>query len=135
MGLLDSVTGALGGGGKGPQALLQKVLPMLTSAGGFEGILGKFRQAGLGRKVDSWIGTGPNEPLTGDEVEQALGTETIAGLAKDTGMDAGEVKGGLASMLPGLVDKLSPGGKVDVSKLGDLAKGLDLGSLGKLFGR
>ena len=138
----DMLGGMLGGlGGSNP--LLKMLLPMLmgggalgSKLGGLSGLLSKFQGAGMGGKVNSWVGTGANEPLTGDEVQQALGDDVINEMSQESGLPAHEVKGGLAGMLPGLVDKLSPSGSMPgADQLGGLVKGLDLGSLTKMFGQ
>ncbi len=132
LGPLGSLLSGLGGG----NPLLKMLLPMLLGGGalgglgGLGGLLGKFTQAGMGTKVNSWVGTGANEPLDASEVEQALGAETLGAMAKESGMGTSEVAGGLAGMLPGLVNQLTPKGSVpDQGQLGGLMKGLDLKSL------
>lgn len=159
MGLMDVVGGLLGGkkkkggaaaslpggielpaglsnllGGNGN--LLKVLLPLLAGGagglGGLGGLLSKFNQSGHGGKAQSWVSTGANEPISPDEVEQALGADQVAKLAADAGVSHDEAKSGLASMLPGLVDKLTPGGNLpDAGQIGGLIKGLDLG---KIFG-
>jgi uncharacterized protein YidB (DUF937 family) len=157
MGLLDILKGAMGGSKKAaaPQAqdpissmlgglgggnpLLKMLLPMLMGGGaagalgglgGLGGLLGKFTGAGMGNKVNSWVGTGENEALSPDDVHQALGADTIDAMAKESGLPHDEVKSGLASMLPNLVNQLSPGGSMPgADQLGGLMKGLDLGKL------
>lgn len=161
MGLMDVVGGLLGGKKKGGAAatlpggielpaglsnllggngnLLKVLLPLLAGGagaagglGGLGGLLSKFNQSGHGSKAQSWVSTGANEPISPDEVEQALGTDQVAKLAADAGVSHDEAKSGLAAMLPGLVDKLTPGGNLpDAGQIGGLIKGLDLG---KLFG-
>lgn len=127
----------LGGlmGRKAPKtgnALMDALLPMLLKGGaigGLGGLLGKFTSAGLGGKANSWVGTGDNEGLDPDEVEQALGTGEVDRIAKEAGMTRDEAKGGLASIIPGLVDKASPGGSLPTGNLGKMMKGLDFGSI------
>ena len=130
MGITD-VLGGLLGNKKTGNALVDAVLPMLAG-GGLGGLLGKFQSAGLGQKASSWVGTGQNEAISPDEVHQALGADTIGQLAQQTGMSHDAVKGGLSSMLPGLIDQLTPGGSVPsggLGKIGSMVKGLDLGKL------
>ena len=132
MGLLDM----LGlGKKKTGNPLLDALLPMLLAggaAGGIGGLLSKFKNAGLGGKADSWVGKGANEAVSPDEVHQALGDDTVSNLAQQSGMSKDQVKGGLASMLPNVVDQLTPGGSVPSGGLGSLSKltkGLDLGKI------
>lgn len=44
-------------------------------------MLGKFDQAGLGQQVASWVGTGANMPLSGDQIQSALGADAIGDIA------------------------------------------------------
>ena len=142
MGLMDMLGGLLGGKKKAPatgNGLLDSLLPMLLKGGalgGLAGLLGKFASAGLGGKAKSWVGTGPNEDLHPDEVEQALGSDTVAQLASKAGVSSDQAKGGLAAMLPKLIDQLTPGGVMpNVGGLGKAMQGLDfskiLGGLGR----
>lgn len=95
------------------------------------GLLGKFDQAGLGQQVASWVGTGANMPLSGDQIQSALGADAIGDIAGKLGMSTGDASGALANLLPGLIDQLTPDGQV---AQGDaLSKGL-AGLAGKLFG-
>jgi uncharacterized protein YidB (DUF937 family)/outer membrane protein OmpA-like peptidoglycan-associated protein len=80
--------------------------------GGFGGFLDKFRNAGLGSEVDSWITTGDNGPLSDKQVESALGAEAIGNFADRAGVDHGTATSALAGMIPGVVDTLTPDGEV-----------------------
>lgn len=111
MGLLDSITGMFGGSDKSANALLDQVKKMVAS-GGLDGLLEKFNAAGLGDKVKSWVGSGPNDELTGDEVEQALGADQVKSFAADAGVDEGTAKEGLAKFIPEFVNKLTPDGNI-----------------------
>ena len=152
MGLLDSVLGAVmggqqqagaaAGGGLGslismvtsnPQ-MMQVVTGMLSNDGGHGGLGGlmeKFQQAGLGDAAKSWVGSGENHAVTGDQVTSALGSDTIADLASKMGMSHGDAAGSLATMLPGLIDKLTPHGAAPAGGLGNA--GDLMGMLGGLL--
>jgi uncharacterized protein YidB (DUF937 family) len=149
MGLLDSVMGAVSGqvqgqGGEGLQGLMGMLgnQPQLMQAassllgndggvGGLQGLIAKFQQGGLGDVVASWVGTGENLPITGEQLSSVLGNDTLAGLASTLGINTSELAGQLSSVLPGMVDKLTPGGQVPTAGLG---KGGDLmGMLGGLL--
>jgi uncharacterized protein YidB (DUF937 family) len=118
MGLLDQVAGqvlgGLTGGGSGGQAdLLKIVMSMIQGqGGGLGGLLGKFDQAGLGQQAASWVGTGANMPISGDQLQSALGADAIGDIAGKLGMSAGDASGAVANLLPGLVDQLTPQGRV-----------------------
>lgn len=133
MGLMDILGGLLGK--KTPRSgnsILDALLPMLLKGGalgGLVGLLNKFRGAGLGDKAASWVGTGPNQALDASEVHSALGPDTIAHVANQAGVSTEEAAGGLASMLPNLINGLTPNGELPTGGLGKLLKGFDFSSL------
>ena len=134
MGLLDSVLGSLsqGGSGAGGNSLLETVLSMVNNpdTGGLAGLLQKFQEHGLGNVADSWVSTGKNLPISGDQIQEALGSGALGDIASKLGLSTGDVSSQLADLLPGVVDKLTPNGQVpDMGSLGDL-----LGSLTKRLG-
>ena len=151
MGLLDSVLGAVmggqqqaGGAGGGLGGLISMVasnpqmLQVLTGMlsndggqGGLGGIMAKFQQAGLGDAVGSWVGPGENQPVSGDQLTDVLGSDTMAGLAEKLGLSQGDAAGQLSSILPGLIDKLTPGGQAPAGGLG--SAGDLMGMLGGLL--
>jgi uncharacterized protein YidB (DUF937 family) len=105
--------------------LLGVVVGMLGKSGGLGGMLDKFKGAGLGDKADSWVGTGPNEPLKTDEVERALGPEELQQISQQTGMSVDEVREKLAAGLPEVVNHLTPEGQVpDDDALGGMLEKL-----------
>lgn len=151
MGLLDSVlgsvmngqqqTGASGGGfaslismvANNPQ-LMQAISGMLSNdgtQGGLGGLVAKFQQAGLGDVVRSWIGNGQNQPVSGEQLTNVLGTDTIVGLAEKLGMSQDDAASQLSNILPGLIDKLTPQGQAPAGGLGNA--GDLMGMLGRLL--
>ena len=144
MGLLDGLLGAISGA-EGQQTqtndpkamLMQAALSMLSSQsgagelGGLSGLLSQFRNAGLTDVVNSWVGNGQNQPISADQVQQALGGGQLQQLAQAAGLSQDEAAGHLSEILPELINKLTPNGQVQESGggLGDLA-GLLGGFLG-----
>jgi uncharacterized protein YidB (DUF937 family) len=128
MGLLDSVIGALGqaqgqagpafggGAGGGGADVLSGVIGMLgqggADGGGLAALVQKFQQAGLGEVVASWIATGPNQAISGEQLSRVLGPDALGGVARQLGLDSNDLMGQLAQMLPGLVDQLTPDGRL-----------------------
>lgn len=118
MGLLDGILGSLMGGaaGSGMSAqqnpLVQIALQMLQQNGGIEGVLSKFQQAGYGQQAGSWVSTGQNMPISGDILSQVLGSGQVGQIAQQLGMSHGEAAGGLASVLPQVIDQMTPQGHV-----------------------
>ncbi len=120
MGLLDDLlkTGlsSMTGGGAQQQGLglAGGILEMLTSqqTGGLQGLVQTFTQKGLGDVVSSWVSTGPNIPVTGDQVNSVLGGDAISSLAQKAGMAPEMASSVLAQVLPMIVDKLTPEGRI-----------------------
>jgi uncharacterized protein YidB (DUF937 family) len=83
-----------------------------TSRSGLEDVLGGFSSGGLGDIVGSWIGGGPNKSITAAQVKQGLGPKQLAQLSKQSGMSTDEVAEGVATLLPELVNHLTPRGQV-----------------------
>jgi uncharacterized protein YidB (DUF937 family) len=81
-------------------------------AGGLADLIDQFKKAGLGQKADSWVGTGANEPVTEPEVEKSVGRDALDDLAAQTGISREDLLKRLSAVLPELVDKMTPGGKL-----------------------
>ncbi|HJW09640.1 MAG TPA: YidB family protein, partial [Holophagaceae bacterium] len=106
MGLMDMVGGLLGGGAQDPKAaLLQAAMGLIQNhPGGLQGLLGQFQQAGLAQHVESWIGTGANQPLDAGHIQQALDPDQLQAFAQQAGMPHDQAVSGLAAMLPDLIN-------------------------------
>jgi uncharacterized protein YidB (DUF937 family) len=131
MGLLDSLVGALGqtqgqvsGHAQGQPDLLNAVIGMLgngSPVGGLAGLAAKFQQGGLGEVLQSWVSTGQNLPISPDQLQSVLGADTLATLARQFGLNAGDVAGPLSQLLPQVVDRLTPQGQMPQGGLGGAA--------------
>jgi uncharacterized protein YidB (DUF937 family) len=107
MGLLDGLLGGTVGA-----ALVTAVNDVIEKNGGLAGLAANFQQKGLSSIVQSWISTGPNQPITPEQVSHAVGPETIDQLAAKLGMSSDDLKRKLAEVLPAAIDKLTPHGKL-----------------------
>lgn len=141
MGLFDSVIGAInqgGAGGGGQGDLLGVVMGLIgRDGGGLAALLAQFQQGGLGDVAASWVSTGQNLPISPEQLKSVLGSDAVASIARQLGLDSGAVAGQLSQLLPQVVDKLTPQGQVPAGPLGG-ALGGDLGGLGdigKLLGQ
>jgi len=79
---------------------------------GLGGLIKQFQQKGLGDTVDSWIATGKNKDVAPDQVSNALGGDIVDELSRRTGLPRDQVVAELARMLPNMVDKLTPNGRL-----------------------
>jgi uncharacterized protein YidB (DUF937 family) len=127
MGLLDGLISALGpekGGGAGQAELIRAVLGMLGNdapGGGLGSLITKFQQGGLADVMNSWISTGANLPISGDQLGGVLGNDTLGQMANQLGMSQGDIAGQLSQILPQVIDQLTPQGRVPQGGLGNVA--------------
>ena len=108
---------ACSGGGKSP--LVDIVLSLLTNpqSGGLRGMVDSFKGQGMEDIINSWIGTGKNQPISPSELLKALGNDRLRGFSEKAGLSQEEVSGGLASLLPEIIDKLTPQGRIPDNRL------------------
>lgn len=111
MSILDSLSSALGQQG-GVAGLVASVF---QNSGGFDGVLAKLNDAGYGAKVNSWLGQGPNTPITASEIQSALGNDHLRQLATSMGVPFDQVAGLISQHLPAAVDAASPSGTLQTS--------------------
>jgi uncharacterized protein YidB (DUF937 family) len=83
-----------------------------TAVGRACGLLDRLTGAGHGDAVASWVGPGENAPIEPGKLGSALGQTTISDLARSAGMSEPELLAHLSRALPGVVDKLTPGGRI-----------------------
>jgi uncharacterized protein YidB (DUF937 family) len=116
MGILDSLENSdafKGALGQLEAAVVPIVLSQVLgdgSQGGLSAIVAKLQQAGLGDQVKSWIGNGQNLPITAEQLQAALGSDTVKQLAARFNIPIDQLSKVLAQQLPAAVDHASPGG-------------------------
>jgi len=79
---------------------------------GLGGLLNTLHQGGLSHAANSWVGSGQNHPVSSNELSSALGPDLIRALAQRSGLSEEEVGNQLSKVLPGLVDRLTPNGRL-----------------------
>jgi uncharacterized protein YidB (DUF937 family) len=137
MGLLDSLaTAALNqvlGSAGGNNQLIKAALNMLTGgsagqgqAGGVDlaSLLQQLQSSGIADAVASWISTGPNQPVSGEQLQNALGPDKVQAVANEAGVSPEQASSGLAALLPALINHLTPDGTVPDHAM--LNKGLSM---------
>lgn len=129
MSMLDKMTNMFNGNNSGGAAS-QIISALMSQPGGLSGILAKLNAAGLGNIVQSWISKGENMPITGNQVQTALGTDLIGKLATSAGVNSSSAATMLAKFLPTLVNKLTPEGTMPAT---GLQAGQVMGALSSLF--
>ena len=131
MGLLDSVLGGLLGGG-GSSSPMGSVLSSLLGggqqgtqapgmgsmmgggqmAGGLGGLVSSFQQAGLGHIAQSWVGNGPNQPVSPQQLQNVFGEQQVQNMASQSGMAPGDFLSQLSQHLPNAVHGMTPNGQL-----------------------
>jgi len=90
--------------------------------GGLGGLLDKLQKGGLGDAANSWVGTGQNKPVVPGQLGSALGPDIVKTLAQRSGLSEEELTKQLSQVLPGVVDKLTPQGRLPtLAELSDLS--------------
>ena len=126
MGILDDLLGKEAGGlagmaMKNPQ-IIAAIVSLLSSkdasvggTGGLAGLVQAFQGKGMGDMISSWIATGPNPPINASQMTDVLGRNTLSQFAAKAGVPHGEAGGLLASLLPAVIDQLTPQGQMPAS--------------------
>jgi uncharacterized protein YidB (DUF937 family) len=123
MSLLDQVLGSVLGGDGGSDGaatpahasgLAEAVMSMLNDprTGGLDGLVRQFQQSGLADVVASWVGTGQNQGISPGDLTRALGADRVGQLARQANLSDGPGSSILAQLLPVLVDRRTPQGRV-----------------------
>src|SRR5215468_5428328 len=90
--------------------------------GGLGGLLDKLQKGGLGDMANSWVGSGQNKPVSPGQLGPALGPDIIKTIAQRSGLSEEEITKQLSQVLPGVVDKLTPQGRLPtLAELSDLS--------------
>ena len=117
MGIFDAITGVAE---RHPNVsedqhstLLQGAMAMFGNSGGISGLLNNAQSHGLGGIVQSWIGTGANQPIAEGQLQSVVGQDRINELAARAGVPPTIAAAALSRILPIVVDKLTPHGKVE----------------------
>jgi uncharacterized protein YidB (DUF937 family) len=107
------------GGSQGHQGGIDNV-QQLFGDGGLQGIMSKLTSSGMGQQVQSWIGTGQNQPISGNDVQQAVDPAQLQQMAQQQGMTPDEFSSHVAQALPDMVDQATPEGMVPQQASGNL---------------
>jgi uncharacterized protein YidB (DUF937 family) len=95
----------LGGSGRG-------------APGGLGGLLEQLQRAGFGEQADSWVSKGANKPISPDAMTQIFGQQGLEQISRQAGISPEEASRGLSALLPEVVDRVTPDGKLpDASAL------------------
>ena len=107
MGMFDGVLGGIVGGG-----MVSVVSGILEKHGGLQGVVSQFERNGLGGTIQSWVGTGANQPVSPQDLQRALGPDLLQQLSEKSGLSVQDLAQRLAQVLPEAVDKMTPDGRL-----------------------
>jgi uncharacterized protein YidB (DUF937 family) len=116
--LIASALQGMGQQQQGGGDLMQVVTSLLAGnvgsngSGGLAALVQQFQQAGMGEHLSSWISTGENLPINADQLMQVFGQGNMQQMAQAAGMNSQDLGSQLSSMLPQLIDKLTPNGEL-----------------------
>jgi uncharacterized protein YidB (DUF937 family) len=98
------------------QTLLKGLLGQISKGSGgqanLQGLVNQLQGAGMGDQVQSWVQQGPNQPVSGKQIQDALGTGALDQLASQAGLPPEKAAQDLADVLPVIVDKATPQGQL-----------------------
>jgi uncharacterized protein YidB (DUF937 family) len=107
MGLFDGLLGGIVGAG-----MVSVVNGILEKHGGVQGVVSEFEKNGLGQTVRSWVGTGPNDPVSPSDVQRVLGSDLLQQLSAKSGLSVQQLTEKLSQVLPQAVDRMTPDGTI-----------------------
>lgn len=132
MGFLDDVLGKIGGQ-QGQEGGLNSITKLFNANGGLQGIMAKLSSNGQGQQVQSWVGTGDNQPVSGSQVREALSDDSLNKMAQQAGTTPEKVSDDVAQILPQMVNKATPQGQVPPQGDDPFAKGI--GAIKNMFAK
>ncbi|HYK68481.1 MAG TPA: YidB family protein [Streptosporangiaceae bacterium] len=124
MSMLGEITAKLGGqqGQEGGLASLQQ---LVSSSGGLQGLTSKLASSGLGQQVQSWVGHGQNQSVSGSEIKDAMDPSQVHAMAQQAGMSDDETCNHVAKALPDMVDQATPQGHMPAPQEDPFSRGMD----------
>lgn len=111
MGIMDTVKGYIGDRTQ-VKGFAEGLNSYVKQSGGMNGLKARFEKEGAGAIFQSWLGAGPSLPITKEQLEKIMGNQFIQDMAKKMGLDTTTAAEKLTHMMPIIINKLSPGGRL-----------------------
>jgi uncharacterized protein YidB (DUF937 family) len=107
--IVQKLTGEEGAASAANPALLGHLTDLVNNpeTGGLQGLIQKFHSNGLGDLVNSWVGSGANQSISGDQVASVIGQDRLGAIASKFGIQPDQISGLVAQHLPDIISKLS----------------------------
>ena len=111
---LIKVAGVALSGKQQQSSLLETIFSMIANpqTGGLSGLVQNFQSKGLTDAISSWVSTGKNLPVSADQIQQVFGDRLMQKMAGNVGIGREDMSNSLATLLPQIIDQLSPDGKL-----------------------
>jgi uncharacterized protein YidB (DUF937 family) len=100
------------------------MMDLLQQQGGLGGLLDAFRQGGLASQADSWASDGPNQPVSGDQVQQVFGAPIVDAIAARLGLTPDQARSTLAQLVPAVTSRMAAQERATGEPTDDLARAL-----------
>lgn len=113
MNLTDLIS-TVAGGENSSGDLLSVAKDLLSKSGSnstLDSIMGALKENGQADVVESWVSNSDNMPTSASAIKKALGSETIGNIAESVGISKDKLPSILVTLLPLLINKLTPDGK------------------------
>ena len=104
---------------EGQQGFLSSICEMINSPqiGGLQGLVEKFKSAGLSNVADAWVAKGPNPAVSKEQLRNVFSADQLRAFGEKLGIDSDDAASNLSEMLPNVVDSLTPDGKLPEGEL------------------
>lgn len=117
MGMFDEALNMLKSqipGAEGQSNMLEGILQLVNNpqTGGLAGLAQRFTEGGMGNEVSSWVSTGQNLPISPQQIQAVIGNTPIQEMAGKFGLTPEQTSAAIASLLPQVIDKLTPNGSM-----------------------
>jgi uncharacterized protein YidB (DUF937 family) len=118
--------GLAGGDPAQAAGVMGTMMELLQQKGGLGGLLEAFRSSGLGAEADSWASPGPNAPVSGDQVEQALGSPIVNVIAEKLGLSPEQARATLSQLVPAVASRMAAEERLTGEPDDELSKALGM---------
>ena len=88
---------------------MELVVQLINQSGGVESLMNMLQQGGLGEALNSWVSNGANQAVSGNQLQDALGS-TLGQAAANVGLNSNQAGDLLSQVLPQVINGLTPNG-------------------------
>ena len=131
---MDSQGSGEAGSNLDPDVLSTALSGLSSGNGGVNiaSIISSMQGGGMGDLLQSWLGDGQNQGISGGQISELIGSDKISEFASQLGLSEDEAIAGLQDAMPQMVDNASRGGSL-LDSIGGVEGAINLA--GKFFGK